>query len=502
MSILFRHRAVRVVILPLALVLASLLIAGPATVREAPLLQSDVSLQTLVAGSHGADEIVETIPHTVGTIPHAPAAPALVEGPSVDVHGALAQARYDDQLRQQKLDELHQDLSLHAVGSQVYTAWKTPMTIKALNWYGLEYRPFVAGGLDKLPLDSIMAMVRRLRFNALRIMFANEMVESNPVVTTGLNANPALRGLHSLDILDRILQEAQRYNIRVILCDSRSEAGMGPELLTGLWYTAKYPASAWEKDWIDLATRFRYRRALVGMDLRNEPHMTGAAFNTPQLYFANGPLWGAYQGTYYHDHDWRYAAETMGNRLLAVNPHLMIIVEGVQIYLDPDRKVLTGGLWGSNLIGVQYDPINLRIPGQLMYSVHEYGPKMWLGGWFLSNQNYQQLADRWTTLWGYLLSASKIMQAPVFVGEFGTCNNYHSCIQDPNKPYSQGFWFTSFVRYLRQHPQVGWAYWALNPTGPFHPTDLNFYSLLTPDWRHVHPLITQGLAPLLTEPNG
>src|SRR5205823_5571310 len=68
--------------------------------------------------------------------------------------------------------------------------------------------------------------------------------------------------------------------------------------------------------------------------------------------------------------------------------------------------------------------------------------------------------------------------------------------------WKQGFWFKSFVRYLHDHPQVGWAYWSLNSNGPFQPTDPNFYSLVSSDWHHYYPLVTRGLAPLLREPDG
>ncbi|MDQ2742789.1 MAG: cellulase family glycosylhydrolase [Chloroflexota bacterium] len=396
---------------------------------------------------------------------------------------------------------LHQDLWLHGVGMQLYTAWNTPFTLKAINWYGFESWPHVPGGLDRVPLDSILATVRRLHFNALRIMFANATVERNPIIKHGVAANPQLRGLRALDVMQRILERAHHFGLRVILCNSRSEFGMGPELQTGLWYTKRYPASIWQKDWIELATRFRNDSAFVGADLRNEPHIVGSHFD--QLAYLNhGPLWGAYNGTYYHDRDWRYTAQLMGDELLGINPHLLIVVEGVQMYYDPDKLHLTGGLWGSNLIGVQYDPIVLSHQSQLVYSVHEYGPKLYKAKWFNPHTTYLKLARRWRRHWGYLFTAPRFMQAPIFVGEFGTCNYGTFCITNPLKPWSQGFWFTNFIRYLREHPQVGWAYWSLNPTGPFYTGENNSYSVMSHDWKHVSPLLVTGLKPLLQAPSG
>ncbi len=424
--------------------------------------------------------------------------------PPPNLQLARAMPRYQSEIaqlvKQAAMARISGDFWLHGVGSQLYTAWNQPVTLKAMNWFGFEYAPFVPDGLDHASLDSILASLRALGFNALRLTFADQTVESNPVVTAGLNANPQFRGLRSLDIMQRIIERAHDFGLRVVLVNSRSEAGRGPELETGLWYTTQYPASAWMADWETLARRFRNDSAFVGADLRNEPHITGSVFDE-QSYFRLGPLWGAYHGVYYHDRDWHYVAETLGDDLLAINPHLLIIVEGVQMYLDPWKDKMVGGLWGSNLEGVQYDPVVLSRPGQLVYSVHEYGPSMWQGNWFSPHTTYASLSKRWNRLWGYLLSAQRALQAPIFVGEFGTCHQYWACISS-NQGWKQGFWFASFVRYLHAHPQVGWAYWALNPQGPFHATDVDYYSLVSPNWRHYFPLLTTALGPLLSEPSG
>src|SRR5436305_1344736 len=52
---------------------------------------------------------------------------------------ARAQIRETAWLRQQRrleaLRQLHQDYWLHAVGAQLYTAWNSPITLQAINWY-------------------------------------------------------------------------------------------------------------------------------------------------------------------------------------------------------------------------------------------------------------------------------------------------------------------------------------------------------------------------------
>ena len=66
---------------------------------------------------------------------------------------------------------------------------------------------------------------------------------------------PDLQGLHALDIMDRIVAAAGRQGIRIILDDGRSSVGTQPEP-NGLWYTKKFPESAWLADWEALARRY------------------------------------------------------------------------------------------------------------------------------------------------------------------------------------------------------------------------------------------------------
>jgi endoglucanase len=249
-------------------------------------------------------------------------------------------------------------------------------------------------------------------------------------------------------------------------------------------------------DWITLVSRFKNESAFVGADLRNEPHLITAL--TPNIYLTSGPMWGPFHGAFHPDRDWRYAAQTVGNHLLAINPRLLIIVEGVQAYLNPLTNVFSVGWWGSDLVGVKFAPITLSEPSQLVYSAHDYGPILYPAQWFNKHTSYGSLSNKWDHFWGYILNAPDGVRAPLFLGEFGTCNFAPYCIGFGRKYHKrQGLWFRSLVRYLHAHREISWAYFALNPLGPFKPSEDNFYSLMTRDWRHIHPVLLRGLAPLL-----
>lgn len=377
---------------------------------------------------------------------------------------------------------------LHAQGTQTVDASGAPIRLVGLNWYGAESPDFVVGGLDYQPYQNILQTIQRSGFNTIRIPFSNQLVEDNPVITDHLGANRELSGLHALDILDRIIDYAGALGLRVILDDHRSEAGWSAQP-DGLWYTSAYPDSAFQHDWATLAARYAASDVVVGADLRNEPH--GSA------------VWGGTDPAT----DWHAAAERAGDAVLAANPHLLVIVEGVQSF-GADRY-----WWGGNLMGVASDPIALQFPdgssarSQLVYSAHDYGPDTCGTGcpWFNSTTTYASLAALWDQHWGYITAdPSQPYAAPVWVGEFGTCNFSPTCGYDTT-PGSQGQWFSSLVQYLADK-QLGWAYWSVNGSQSSGITReygiLEGYGLLNPDWTTPYPWLAQELSTIQTQPAG
>jgi aryl-phospho-beta-D-glucosidase BglC (GH1 family) len=369
---------------------------------------------------------------------------------------------------------------LHAQGTQIVNAAGTPEIPTGLNWYGFDQQDFVPGGLDVRPALDILRSFKDLGYSVIRLPFSNQLVEQNPVVTAHLAANPSLQGLHALDIMDAIVNQAGALGLSVILDDHRSDAGWSAEE-NGLWYTAAYPDSAFVQDWATLAHRYAVNDVVIGADLRNEPH--GSA------------TWGDGNPAT----DWHLAAERAGDAVLAANPNLLILVEGVQFYRDSGSY-----WWGGNLMGVADAPIALHFAdgspaaSRLVYSPHEYGPDNCGSGcaWFNSTTSYAGLAQLWDQFWGYISAdPTKSYAAPVLVGEFGTCNYAPSCVANP-APGSQGQWFSSLLHYLSSH-DMGWTYWSANGTQSTAPTRtygaLDWYGLFDPNWSDPVPLLNNAL---------
>src|SRR5258706_2222379 len=144
-----------------------------------------------------------------------------------------------------------------------------------------------------------------------------------------------------------------------------------------------------------LATRYKGRATVAGFDLHNEPH--GSA------------TWGdGNMAT-----DWRLAAERAGNAIQAVNPDLLIIVEGIE------NAGGTSYWWGGNLRNAASAPVRLSVADRLVYSPHDYPASVYAQTWFSDPAYPNNLPAVWDAAWGYL---AKTGAAPIWVGEFGTKN--------------------------------------------------------------------------------
>ncbi|HLJ68700.1 MAG TPA: cellulase family glycosylhydrolase [Chloroflexota bacterium] len=353
----------------------------------------------------------------------------------------------------------------HTRGTTILDASNRPVRLAAVTWYGMESSYWVPAGLDYQKYTAIMDEVKRLGFNTIRLPFSNELVETNPVVARAVNANPQLRGKHAMTVMDDIIAYAGRIGLKIILDDQRSRAGRPLEvnnLDEALWYTKQYPESAWIADWQNLARRYRGNATVVGFDLRNEPHTQGPGPWNVHAYLSQGATWGPYRGADNVRTDWRLAAERGGNAALAINPHLLMFVEGIQTYPDSSQPAgLDSYFWSGILTPARRYPVVFKVPHQLVYEAHDWGPWKWEMPWF-KHMTYASVASVWHRHWSFVVdNAAASFAAPLFLGEFGTCTNNPQCV-DVQKPDNQAMWFHFLLRFLAAHPQVGWSFFALN----------------------------------------
>eukprot|EP01113_Clastostelium_recurvatum_P046556 TRINITY_DN8178_c0_g1_i1.p1 TRINITY_DN8178_c0_g1~~TRINITY_DN8178_c0_g1_i1.p1 ORF type:complete len:330 (-),score=24.07 TRINITY_DN8178_c0_g1_i1:355-1302(-) len=272
---------------------------------------------------------------------------------------------------------LVEHLPLRTAGNAIVDAKNNTVRIAGVNWYGTDQLDFVVGGLHVQPLQGIVKQIVSLGFNAVRLPWSNQMVETNPIIQNKvLAANPSLQGKRALDILDILVDTLASSNILIMLDNhmSRADWCCNNNDGNGLWYNANYTLTQWQADWRFLVSRYKNIPQVALVDLRNELR---------QSCTSNGcvaPNWGGTDKT----NDWRAAASTMGNMLLEINSNLLIVVEGLNYALD------------LSFLSSPAQHITLSLPNRLVYSCHNYE-------WDQSSSSYENFASTLDHNWGFIV---------------------------------------------------------------------------------------------------
>jgi len=321
-------------------------------------------------------------------------------------------------------------LPLHTDGSRIVDAAGKTVTFTGVNWFGLETNTFAPHGLWSRSLDEMLDQMAAQGFNSVRLPFSNELFDATAKPNgVDYKLNPALQGLTGPQIMDKVVEGITKRGMMVIL-DRHRPTSQGQ---SNLWYTDKVSEERWISDWTKLAKQYRGNPLVVGADLHNEPH--GEA------------TWG----TGGDKTDWRAAAERAGNAILKENPNWLIVVEGIESYDG------NGYWWGGNLQGAAKDPVRLKDPSKLVYSAHDYSPKVWSQQWFTDKAFPANMPALWDKQFGYLV---KNNVAPVLMGEFGGRSVAETDAKGDKD--LEGIWQRHLVAYLKDNG-LSYTYWSWNP---------------------------------------
>jgi len=323
-----------------------------------------------------------------------------------------------------------------------------------VSWFGLETDTLSPHGLWARNYQEILDQVVKLGYNSIRLPFSNELFNDNlKPQGVDFSLNPDLKGLNGLQIMDKIIVAAGERGLKILLDQHRAST----DGQSKLWYTDELPESQWIADWVALARRYKGNDTIIGADLHNEP--------------ARDTTWGTDDPLT----DWRLAAERAGNAILDVNPDWLIVVEGIEKTEDDFGNIL-GWYWmGGALQYARAFPVRLKIANRLVYSAHDYGPGVYLQGWFMDEKYPNNLPEVWDHHWGYIVKEGI---APLLLGEFGG-----KSVGDD----IEGVWQRSLVKYLKENG-IGYTYWSLNGNSG------DTGGLLKEDWRSYDEAKQQLLA--------
>ncbi len=327
----------------------------------------------------------------------------------------------------------------HTSGNKILDSNNQQVRISGVNWFGLETESFAPHGLWVRGYKEMMDQMKQLGFNTIRLPYSNDIFNTaNKPTGIDYGKNPDLQNLSGIQVMDKVVEYANKIGMRIILDRHRPDKNGQSEL----WYTGSVSESKWIEDWKSLARRYKGNTAVIAVDLHNEPH--GSA------------CWGCGDT----GRDWKLAAERAGNAVLSENNNLLIIVEGIQTY-GPHWY-----WWGGNLEGVKSAQVQLQVPNRLVYSTHDYPQSVWNQSWFNESNYPNNLPGVWDMIWGYI---HKNNSAPVIVGEFGSKLETQKDMQ----------WYDTLTSYIKSN-NLSWTYWSWNPNSG------DTGGILADDWKTVN----------------
>lgn len=334
-------------------------------------------------------------------------------------------------------------------GNQLVTADGRPVWLTGANWFGFNTSERVLHGLWSVNLEETVNGLASRGFNVLRVPVSTELLlewrAGQAAVSADVNTqvNPELEGATSLEVFDAMLAAAQAHGVKVIV-DVHSAKADNMGHLAPVWTAEGVTREDFMVAWEWVAERYAHDDTIVGFDLKNEPH--GTPSESPRATWGDGS-----------EYDWREVASEAAERIHAVHPHALLLVEGIE------ATPKTGKAWSSTNHG-DYDfnwwGGNLRFAGdqpvdgpahKIMYSPHDYGPLVHEQPWFQGSFSASSLErDVWGPNWLYLHDDEI---SPLLIGEWGGRVG-----QDER----QDHWLT-YLRDLIVDRKLHHTFWALNP---------------------------------------
>jgi aryl-phospho-beta-D-glucosidase BglC (GH1 family) len=309
---------------------------------------------------------------------------------------------------------------LHVSGNKLLDANGKAVWLTGTNWFGYNTGTNAFDGVWSVNMIQALTNMANRGFNLLRVPISAQLINqwaagTYPAPNVNTYANPDLVGKNSLEIFDAVVQDCKNVGMKIMLdihCAKTDPSGHNYPV----WYNSEasitsedyYKACEW------ITARYKNDDTIIAFDLKNEPH--GKPYKET--------LYAKWDNST-DANNWKYAAEICAKRVLTVNPNILIVVEGIECY-PKDKVTWTstvetdyyGNWWGGNLRPVKDYPLNLGTSqGQLLYSPHDYGPKVYAQPWFYAGFNKTTLYnDVWKDNWAYIVEQGI---APLLIGEWG-----------------------------------------------------------------------------------
>ena len=341
---------------------------------------------------------------------------------------------------------------LHTDGKNILDKDGKKVWLTGLNWFGYNTGTNTFDGLWNSQLAPTVKAIADHGFNLIRVPISAELINQwaageYPRANYNNAYNTELNSMNSLEIFDYFLALAEENGIKV-MPDIHSAETNASGHNVNLWYTDKVKVNDYYHALEWMAARYKDNDTIIAFDLKNEPH--------GKPYEGDGAaIWNDSKKA----NNWKYVAETAAAKVLAKNPNVLILVEGIEIYpvdikknkdySSKNDKDYYFNWWGGNLRGVADYPVDLgKYQDKLVYSPHDYGPTVYEQPWFEGKYTYDSLMkDCWHDNWFYIYEENI---APLLIGEWG------GFMREPNLT-----WMT-YMRQLIKKYHLNHTFWCLN----------------------------------------
>ncbi|MBN2531455.1 MAG: cellulase family glycosylhydrolase [Spirochaetales bacterium] len=354
---------------------------------------------------------------------------------------------------------------LHTEGAAICDSQGHPVRLTGINWFGFETNPKGLGGLHEMNWKDGFDLITSRGFNVLRLPVCLSLIlgfrnGNDPLVEfVSGEINPDIDGITSLTLLDSVVDYCKTVGLKIML----DMHALSTNERTALWYGSGYSLDDLKTGWQWLAGRYKNDDTILAADIFNEPH---------------GQSWVDVSGTAKWDNsndpnNFRKAAEEIARAVLAGNPNLLVVVEGIECYPVPgaqygstDKYDYICNWWGGNLRGVADYPVSIGSgQNKVIYSPHDYGPDIYVQPWFEGSFDLNSLyAECWQPNWFFIAESSI---APVLIGEWGGKTGGNN-----------GKWLEYLAQFINQK-ELNHTFWCLNPDS--HDTG----GIVLEDWNTV-----------------
>ena len=265
-------------------------------------------------------------------------------------------------------------------GGRVRDDAGNPIQLRGVNWFGFETSTNVVHGLWARNWRDQIAQMKNLGFNAIRLPFCPTTLRGGPPSSINYSLNPDLANLSALQVMDKMVRELSNQGFYVLLDHHSPDCNT----ISELWYTPTYSEQQWLSDLELVAQLFASVPGVIGIDLKNEPH--GAA------------TWGTGRVAT----DWNLAAERASAKVLAVAPHWLMFVEGIDE--NPNCSSQWGHGWGGSLEPLRCTPLNIPAK-RLVLAPHAYGPDVYVQQYFSAGNFPHNMPAIWEQHFGQYVQA-------------------------------------------------------------------------------------------------